>query len=143
MSIRRWEPFSELMSLREAMDRFFEEGFTRAAPWRAFVTPAVDMYQTDKDVVVKASLPGVKPDDLEISVVGDSLTIKGETKGEEKIAREDYFYQERRFGSFARTLTLPVPVQTDKAEAKFEDGVLTLTLPKAEAVKAKKIAIKK
>ncbi len=143
MSIRRWEPFSELLSLREAMDRLFEEGFTRAAPWRAFVTPAVDMYQTDKDVVVKASLPGVKPEDLDISVVGDTLTIKGETKGEEKVARENYFYQERRFGSFSRSLTLPVAVQTERADAKFEDGVLTLTLPKAEAAKAKKIEIKK
>jgi HSP20 family protein len=142
MSIRRWEPFSELVSLREAMDRLFEEGITRPQFWWGLTQPPVDMYQTDKDIIVSASIPGVKPEELDISVVGDTLTIKGETKGEEKVERENYFFQERRYGSFTRTLTLPMPVQADKAEAKFENGVLTLTLPKAEQAKAKKIAVK-
>jgi HSP20 family protein len=143
MAIRRWEPFAELMSLRDAMDRLFEEGFTRPTELMGLGTMPIDVYQTDKDVIVKANIPGVKPDDIDINVVGDTLTIKGERKAEEKIERQNYFYQERRFGTFSRTLTLPVPVQTDKADARFENGVLTLTLPKAEEAKAKKIAIRK
>lgn len=142
MAIRRWDPFSELMSMRELMDRFFEESFPRAAERLGMSSLAVDVYQTDKDVVVKANIPGVKPEDIDITVTGDVLTIKGEHKEEQKVERENYFYQERRFGSFNRSITLPVPVQTDKAEAKFENGVLELTLPKAEEAKARRIPIR-
>ncbi|MHB1007614.1 MAG: Hsp20/alpha crystallin family protein [Chloroflexota bacterium] len=143
MSIRRWEPFTDLLSLRDAMDRLFEEGLSHSPMWRGMSSLPVDMYQTDKDVIVKASLPGVKPENLDISVTGEVLTIKAETKGEEKIEREDYFFQERRSGMFTRSLTLPVSVDADGAHAKFEDGVLTLTLPKAEAAKAKKIEVQR
>jgi HSP20 family protein len=142
MSIRRWEPFNDLMSMRDALDRLFEERFRAPAEWGTMTSPAIDMYQTDKDVVVRASLPGVKPEDIDISVLGDMLTIKGELKSEETVNREDYYYQERRHGAFSRALSLPVPVQPDQAEAKFEHGVLTLTLPKAEQAMAKKIEIK-
>ena len=142
MSIRRWEPFSELMSMREALDRLFEERLWAPPEWPTVISPAVDMYQTDKDIVVRTPLPGVKPEDVDISILGDTLTIKGETKSEDNVSRDNYYCQERRYGSFARTLTLPMPVQADKAEAKFEYGVLTLTLPKAEQAKAKKIEIK-
>lgn len=139
----RWEPFRELMSLREAMDRLFEESFVR--PWRLlpfeYGTPAVDMYQTDDAVVVKASLPGVKPEDIDISITGDTLTIRGESKSQEEVKEENYIRREMRYGSFTRTLPIPVSVQTDKAEAVFENGVLTLTLPKAEEVKPKSIKV--
>jgi HSP20 family protein len=93
-------------------------------------------------VVVKASLPGVKPEDVDITISGDTLTIKGETKTEEEVKREDYLYQERRYGSFSRTIALPSSLQTDKAEATFENGVLTLTIPKIEEVKPKTIKVK-
>lgn len=145
-SLMRWEPFRELISLREAMDRLFEESFVR--PWGTWLRPgeagtmAVDMYETDDAVVVKASLPGVKPEDLDISVTGDSLTIRGETKREEEVKEENYIRRERFYGSFCRTLPLPVPVVADDAEAEFENGVLTLTLPKAEEVKPKSIKVK-
>ena len=102
----------------------------------------MDMYQTDNDVVVKASLPGVKREEVEVTVTGDTLTIKGETKAEEEVKRENYFRQERRYGAFNRSVTIPVPVQGDKAEATFQDGVLTITLPKAEEVKPKRINIR-
>lgn len=143
MAIRRWEPFAELASLREAMDRLFEETWPRPFEMLRPGGLAVDMYETDKDIVVKANVPGVRPEDIDVSVVGDTLTIRGERKEEQRVERANYFYQERRFGTFSRTLTLPAPVQTDKADARFENGVLTLTLPKAEGAKAKKIEIKR
>ncbi|MBC7242276.1 MAG: Hsp20/alpha crystallin family protein [Anaerolineae bacterium] len=144
MSLMRWQPFEELMSLREAMDRLFEESIVwpRSLLAPAAQTFAVDIYETKDDVVVKASLPGVKPEDIEVSVVGDTLTIKGEVKEEKDIKEENYIRKERRYGSFCRSFTLPVSVDADKATAEFENGVLTLTLPKAEEVKPKTIAIK-
>jgi HSP20 family protein len=100
------------------------------------------MYQTQDDIVVKAAIPGVKPDDINISVTGDILTIKGELKQEEKIEEGGYLRQERRFGQFCREFSLPTQVSADKAKAEFEHGVLTLRLPKAEAVKPKSITVK-
>jgi HSP20 family protein len=144
--IVRWEPFGELMSLREAMDRLFEESIVRP---RSLLAPffteaiAVDMYETDDAVVVKAAVPGVKPEDLDISVSGDVLTIRGEVKQEEEVKRENYIRQERRYGAFCRQLPLPTSVNVDKATAEFEHGVLHLVLPKAEEVKPKSIKIKK
>lgn len=143
MSIVRWEPFGDLVSLRDAMDRLFEESFVR--PGRLLGTSAgampVDMYQQDGNVVVKAPLPGVKPEDIDISVVGDTLTIKGETKQEQEYKEENVIRRERRFGTFSRTVSLPSPVDTSKAAASFENGVLTLTLPVAEAAKPKSIKV--
>jgi HSP20 family protein len=142
----RWEPIRDLVSLREAMDRLFEESFVRPhtdwpAPAEAGAL-AVDVYETEDAVVVKSAIPGVKPEDIDISLTGDTLTIKGETKSEEEVKEENYVRREMRYGSFARTLSVPTSVVTDKAEAKFADGVLTLTLPKAEEVKPKAIQIK-
>lgn len=103
---------------------------------------AVDMYETDDDVVVKTALPGIDPDDVEISVTGDSLTIKGETKAEEEVEKGNYVCRERRFGAYSRSLTLPVSVKAEKAEAEYENGVLTLRLPKVEEAKPKAIQVK-
>jgi len=142
----RWEPFEELISLRDAMNRLFEESFVR--PWGSWLTPftretlALDMYETDDEIVVKASLPGVKPEDVDVTISGNVLTIKGETKAEEKVEKANYIRQERRYGAFSRSVTLPTDVDVDKATAEFENGVLTLTLPKAEAVKPKVIKVK-
>jgi HSP20 family protein len=145
-NIVRWEPFRELVSLREAMDRLFEESFVRPVGGRlapaGMEVPAVDVYQTDDAVVVKSAIPGIKPEDIDISITGDTLTIKGETRVEEEVNEENYIRRERRYGSFYRSLALPLPVVTEKAEAEFENGVLTLTLPKAEEVKPKAIKIK-
>ncbi len=145
-SLVRWEPFNELVSLRDAMDRLFEESFVRPRDGWLFPfggeTLAVDMYETDNEVVVKTAIPGVKPEDIDISITGETLTIKGETKAEEKVEKANYIRQERRYGSFCRSVTLPTQVVSDKAEAVFENGVLTLTLPKAEEVKPKSIKVK-
>ena len=145
MSIVRWEPFSDLMSLREAMDRLFEESFVRPGG-RAMSAYgagdlALDMYETDDDVVLTAALPGVKPEDVEISITGDTLTIKGEMKTETKQEKGNYLRQERRFGAFARTIQIPVPVKAEGADAKFKDGVLTLSIPKAEEAKPRTIKV--
>ena len=142
----RWEPFRELVSLREAMDRLFEESFVRPSQGRLSLARegglAVDMYETDDAVVVKSAIPGIKAEDIDISITGDTLTIKGETKTEEEVNEENYIRRERRYGAFCRTLALPLPVVPDKADAEFENGVLTLTLPKAEEIKPKAIKIK-
>jgi len=146
MNLVRWEPFRDLVTLREAMDRLFEESFVRPrAGWLAQVGAgalAVDMYEIDDAVVVKSTIPGIKPEDLDISIASDTLTIRGETKAEEEVKGENYIRRERRYGSFSRSLTIPVSIVADRAEAEFENGVLTLTLPKAEDVKPKAIKVK-
>ncbi|HEC21863.1 MAG TPA: Hsp20/alpha crystallin family protein [Chloroflexi bacterium] len=142
--IVRWEPFREALTLRDAMNRLLEDSFVRF-PWPTLLseeTLAMDMYETDDALVVKAVLPGVNPDDIEINVTGDVLTIRGEIKEEEETEKRNYHYRERRFGSFSRSVALPVPVEADKAEAEFEHGILTLTLPKVEEVKPKVITVK-
>ena len=146
MSIVRWQPFTELMSLRQAMDRLFEDSFV--SPSRVLgafgpdVTTPIDMYHTDNDVVVKATLPGVEPEEVDITITDDTLTIKGEAKADEEVKREDYLYQEHRYGTFSRSVTLPSGLDTDKAEADFENGVLTLTIPKSAKIKPKQIKVK-
>jgi len=143
----RWEPFRELVSLREAMDRLFEESFVRPSETAQLVPPssgilAVDMYETDESIVIKSALPGVKSEDIDISLEGDILTIKGEISSDEEVKEKSYIRRERRCSSFYRSLSVPVPVVVDKAEAEFENGVLTLTLPKAEDVKPKSIKVR-
>ena len=146
-AIERWEPFKEMMSLREAMNRLVEDSFIRPGGWLApfdgdALGIATDVIETKDAIIVKASVPGIKPDDIDVSVTGDVLTIKGETASDEKIEQGSYLRQVRRFGKFARSLTLPTLVTADKADAKFEHGVLTLTLPKAEQAKPKSIKVK-
>lgn len=146
MAIERWQPFSELMSLRQAMDRLFEDRFVR--PSRAVsalgevAAPALDVYQTPTEIVVKAALPGLKPEDVNIDITGETLEIKGERKAEQEIKKDDYLYQERRYGAYSCSVVLPSGLKTDKAEATMEDGILTLTIPKVEEVKPKKISVK-
>jgi HSP20 family protein len=143
-NLTRWEPMREMMTLREAMDRLFDDAFTRPLNVRdgGWSSPAIDMYQTDDDVVVKAALPGFKADDVQINVTGDMLTIRGETKNEEEQKDKAWHIREQRWGSFERTVALPTDVIADKANADFSDGILTITLPKAEEVKPKTISVK-
>jgi len=142
----RWEPAREMMTLRDAMDRLFDDAFTR--PLRMYdggqmSMPAVDMYQTDNEIVVKAAVPGAKADDVQINVTGEVLTIKGEFgEKEEEVKEKAYHLRERRWGMFERTIALPTDVIADKAKAEFENGILTITLPKAEEVRPKTISIK-
>lgn len=141
----RWEPVREMMTLREAMDRLFDDAFTRPLSLRdgwSMSTPAIDMYQTDNEVVLKASIPGIKAEEVQINITGDVLTLKGEVKQEDERQERAWHIREQRFGSFERSIALPTAVKTDKAEAVFEDGILTITLPKADEVKPKTINIK-
>ena len=139
----RWEPEREMMTLREAMDRLFDDAFTRPLSLNeGRHVPALDMYQTDEDVVVKAVLPGMKAEDVQINSTGDVLSIKGETKEKNETKHKDYHIREQHWGAFERSLVLPTAVVSDKAKAEFEDGILTVTLPKAEEVKPKVVSVK-
>ena len=143
-NLTRWEPVREMMTLREAMDRLFDDAFTRPLNLRdgGWSAPAIDMYQTDDDVVVKAALPGFKANEVQINVTGDMLTLKGEMKHEDESKDKAWHIREQRWSSFERAITLPTDVKADKASADFENGILTVTLPKAEEVKPKTIAVK-
>ena len=142
-NLTRWEPVREMMTLREAMDRLFDDAFTRPPSASGVsVVPAIDLYETADEVVMKANLPGLKSDDVQISVTSDVLTLRGEVLPADNQKEATYHIMERRTGVFERSITLPTDVQTEKAKADFENGVLTITLPKAETVKPKTIAIK-
>jgi HSP20 family protein len=144
-NLTRWEPAREMMTLREAMDRLFDDAFTRPLSVRdgwSMASPAIDMYQTDNEIVVKASIPGIKAEEVQINVTGDVLTLKGEAKQEEERKERSWHIREQRFGSFERSIVLPTDVKSAQAEAVFENGILTITLPKADEVKPKTINIK-
>jgi HSP20 family protein len=146
-NLTRWEPTRDTMTLREAMDRLFDDAFTRpfsimrdgGSNWSS---PAIDMYQTDNEVVVKAALPGIKSDEVQINVTGDILTLRGETKQEEEKKDKSWHMREQRWGAFERSVRLPTTVVADQAKADFENGILTVTLPKSEKVKPKTITVK-
>jgi HSP20 family protein len=128
------------------MDRLFEESFVRPGGSRlaAFEGEAlaVDMYETDDAVIVKTAVPGVNAEDIDISINGDILTINGETSAEEQVEEDSYIRRERRYGAFSRSVSIPVAIVAGEAEAECENGILTLTLPKAEEVKPKAIKVK-
>jgi len=136
----------EMVSLRDAIDRMFQESFVR--PWSAFMgtsvpeAMAVDVYDQDDKIVVEAAMPGVKPEDIDIRVQGDVLTIKAETKQEKDVSEERYTYKERSYGMMQRSVSLPSEVNADAAEASLDNGVLKLSLPKAEGVRTKSIKVK-
>jgi len=138
----RFEPLREMVTLREAMDRLFDDAFTRPYGTDSLGAPAIDLYQTDEEVVLLASLPGLKADNVQISVTGELLTLKGEFKEKQEMKEKAYHLRERRYGSFERTVSLPTEVVADKARAEFEDGILTIRLPKAEEVKPRMITVK-
>ena len=144
--LRRTDPLRDLVSLREAMNQLFEDSIVR--PGSGGIAPqeggrlAVDVYETEDSVVVKSAIPGVDPSDIDISIQNDTLTIKGETKAEEKIERKDYLYQEHRYGTFRRSVVLPSGLDTEKTAASFDNGILTLTIPKTKEAKPRQIKVK-
>jgi HSP20 family protein len=144
MALERWDPFREAISLRDAMNTLLQESFVR--PGNAAMTGGaasfpLDIAETQDEFVVRASLPGVKPDDVQITVHGDLLTIRGESKAEEEKEGGHWHLRERRFGSFQRSVALATPVNSEKAQAHYEHGVLTLHLPKADQAKPKQIKV--
>lgn len=144
MDIMEWKPFREVSKLRSEMDRLWDDYFGSGR--RAFKSetwvPSVDVSETDDKIVVKAEIPGMESKDIDISLSGDVLTIKGEKKSEREEKEENYHLVERSYGSFSRSLRLPVGVDGDKIEASYKQGVLTVTCPKKEEVKPKPIEIK-
>jgi HSP20 family protein len=143
MTLIRRGGFGDLLSLRQAMDRLFEESFVNPGTWQfgdGQLVP-VDVRATADEVVVEAILPGVKPEDVDITMEGNTLTLAGDTSSKTEGEREGLLLTEIRRGRFSRTLTLPAGLEPDKATATFEDGVLTLRIPKAELVRPRQIKI--
>jgi HSP20 family protein len=141
--VRRPSPFGELMSLRSAMDRLFEDSFV-GRPFGGVESTnqlPLDVTRTADSLVVEAALPGIKPEDVDITVEDNTLTIRGEFRDERKSGDGESLVSEIRRGSFGRTITLPTGLEADKATATFEHGVLTLRIPKAESVKPRQIRI--
>jgi HSP20 family protein len=142
-NVTRWDPFQDVLSLREAMNQLVEESFVRPATGQSgknFV-PALDLSETAEGYLVEAALPGVKPEDIEITVENNVLTIKGETRQEVDEQKRNFHRVERRFGSFQRTIGLPTTVKADAIQASLTNGVLRLEIPKAEEVKPRKISV--
>lgn len=141
MSLISWNPFREVDSISRDMENFFERSpfgfFSRAT------APRVDVFETEKDVVVKAEIPGVSKEDLNVYVDENSIRLSGETKRDTEYKNEHIYRTERYYGSFSRTIPLPVEVKSEQAKAEYKDGILTVTVPKVETtqMKGKKIDI--
>ena len=145
MAVVKWDPFRDLISIQDRMNRLFEQTLSRsrgeegaaAATW----TPAVDIYETVDTIVIKADLPGVVREDIEIQVDDNTLTLKGERRFSKDVQEESYLRIERTYGSFHRCFTLPATIRQEEIRAVCRDGVLELALPKGEGSKPKRIAI--
>ncbi len=149
MAIVRWEPFRDLVGLQDRMNRLFDESFrglTRGAAeedWALGGTwaPAVDIYEQEGHIVLKAELPGVDPHDVDIRLENNVLTLRGERKVDNDVTRDNYHRVERAYGAFTRSFTLPTVVDQEHIKADYKDGVLKVTLPKREEAKPKQISI--
>jgi HSP20 family protein len=151
MALVRFRPFSEglesfrdLSDIQHEVNRLFDSFFGRPSQMLArerVWAPMVDMYETKDELVVTAELPGLNEKDIHLSITGDVLTLRGERSWNQEVKQENYHRGERWFGKFERSLPLPIPVQADKVKAQYREGVLTVTLPKAEEIKPKEIKI--
>jgi len=146
MSIQRFDPFREVLSLRDAMNHLLEDSFVRPGASRsgqvgAGYGLALDVEDSGEGYTVRASLPGFNPEDVQVQVVGDTLSIAAQYNQEQERNESNYLLRERRMGSLSRTVTLPSRVQADQAQANFNNGELVLTLPKAEETRPRQIKI--
>jgi len=145
MDLVRWRPFRDLATMQEEMNSLFDRLFDRF-PERKDISegiwsPCVDISETKDDLVITAEIPGMKKDDIKISLNDNILTLKGEKRQEKVVDEENYHRIERSYGALHRSFTLPTTVQQDRVKASYKDGVLQITLPKAEEAKPKEIAI--
>ncbi len=142
MTINRWNPIRDMISLRETMDQLLNDNIARSRDYRsqpaAWQLP-VDAYATEDAIILVADVPGLKPEDLDVTLEGDTLTIRGEMKPRPE--NQNYLLRERLTGRFERVLTINTPIEANKVEATFENGVVQIVLPKAEAVKPKQIKV--
>ena len=144
-NMMRWDPFREMVSLRDAMDSLFENALIGPRGGEGGVSTVqlpLDIVEEDDNYIVRASLPGLKPEDVNVTVVDNVLTIEGEAKGEEQKEGSRWHLRERRWGQFSRQIALPTTIDANNVQAEYSDGVLKLTLPKAEEAKPKRIAIR-
>jgi HSP20 family protein len=145
MALVRWNPWTEMAALKRDFDRFFDihvpDVFRNGGTHEALWMPRMDLHETDNAFVVEADLPGMAIEDISVQVEGTTLVIAGERKGEQSSRTGNITHLERSFGRFQRAMTLPAAVQVDAVEAKYTNGVLTVTVPKAEEAKTKRIAI--
>lgn len=145
MTIARFHPLPDVVSLREAMDRLFEDSFIRPSMWSGLpngqIAVPVDLWEDQNSYHLRADLPGLTAEDIDINVTADSVSIAGEMKGQSDVTGDGWLRQERRVGKFQRAFSLPTQLDSNKVEATFENGVLTLVLAKAEAVRPKQIKI--
>ena len=139
--VPRWESFSGLTTLRHEMDRLFERFLGREASPLGEVEPAIEVAETPAAVIVKAQVPGVSKENLQVNVTDNALTLKGEVQEDKTTEEKNYHRREFHYGAFARTITLPTTVQAEQATAQLKDGVLEVTIPKRETTKAKDVPI--
>jgi HSP20 family protein len=147
MAIIRWDPFRDMVSLREKMNRLFEDVFTGRGDDKELASstwaPAVDIFETENELVMSAEIPGIDEKDIEIKLEDNTLTLKGERKFEKETKEENYHRIERSYGSFYRAFTLPNSVDLDKIHAEHENGILKITLPKRQELKPRNVKILK
>lgn len=144
MKMMRWDPFDEMGTLGRSMERLFDDFFTRRPdrePAMLEWEPAIEMFETDQDVVVRAALPNIDPKQIDITVTGDAITLRGESKHEEEHTGRNYVRREFRHGSFSRTLPLPTEVKSAEAKATYKDGVLEVRIPKSERVTPRAVKV--
>ncbi len=146
MAIIRWDPFREMSALQERMNRMLTDFRARAPLGEEEMAqgswiPAVDIYETKDAIVLNVELPGVTKEDISLEAKESTLTLRGEKKLEKDVKEESYHRMERTYGSFMRAFTLPGTMQQDKVKAKFKDGILEVTIPKAEEAKPKQIKV--
>lgn len=144
-ALRRWDPWRELSRVQDDLSSMFERAFGSERRERLMLShwmPDVDIYEKENKIYIRMDIPEIKPEDIDISIVDNTLKIKGERKMTEEVKEENYYRMERRYGSFERMIELPVSVKMDNIEATYKNGVLHVELPKAEEVKAKEIKIK-
>jgi HSP20 family protein len=149
MSMIKWTPLKELEDMRRDMDRLFEEFFgpsSRRRRWPArpdteLISPNIDLYDRQNEIVLKAELPGVSREDIDITIIKDAIILKGQLMRDEDVKDEQYYVRERVFGSFSRTLALPTEVESEKTSASFKNGVLEIVMPKKEEAKIKEIKV--
>lgn len=144
MAITRWRPFRDFLTIQDEMNRLFDDFFGRPVArtdWEEAWSPCIDVSETKDNVVVNAEIPGMSKEDVKVTVQDNILTLSGEKKQEKEEKNGNYHRIERSYGSFRRSFTLPTAVLTDKVKATYKDGILRITLPKTEEVKAKEIQI--
>lgn len=137
-----WSPWREMMSLRETIDRVFDEPMSQTKLSSSLFHPTIGIRENEKELVIEADLPGVKEEDITVEIEDDKLLIKGERKYSNETKQEDYYHMESSYGSFSRVIGLPAYVDSEKADAEVRDGILQIKMPKVEKRKAKKLPIK-